>query len=69
MWQPKVTGSIEIDRPVAEVFDFVADQRNEPLYNPDMVSSQKLTDGPIDVGTRFGRRAGASPTRSAWSSS
>ena len=54
MWQPKVTGSIEIDRPVAEVFDFVADQRNEPLYNPDMVSSQKLTDGPIDVGTRFG---------------
>jgi hypothetical protein len=40
-------------RPVEEVFDFVADQRNEPRYNPDMVRSEKLTEGPIDVGTRF----------------
>lgn len=53
MWQPKVCGSIEINRSVEEVFDLVADQRNEPVYNPDMVSSQKLTDGPVGVGTRF----------------
>ena len=49
----RVVGSIEIQRPVQEVFDFVADQRNEPLYNPDMVTSEKTTDGPIGVGTRF----------------
>lgn len=53
MWHAAVTGSIEIDRPVEEVFDLVADQRYEPLYNPDMTSSEKLTDGPIGVGTRF----------------
>jgi uncharacterized protein YndB with AHSA1/START domain len=53
MSQPQITGSIEIGRPVEEVFDLVADQRNEPLYNPDMLSSEKVTDGPIDVGTRF----------------
>jgi uncharacterized protein YndB with AHSA1/START domain len=54
MWGSQVTGSIEIDRPVEEVFDLVADERNEPLYNLDMISSEKLTDGPIGVGTRFG---------------
>lgn len=48
-----VLGSIDIDRPVDEVFDFVADQRNEPSYNPRMTSSEKLTDGPIGAGTRF----------------
>jgi len=35
------------------VFDMVADQRNEPSYNPVMTYSEKLTDGPIDVGTQF----------------
>ena len=30
----RVRGSIEIHRPVEEVFDFVADQRNEVDYNP-----------------------------------
>lgn len=49
-----VKGDIEIDRPVEEVFDFACDERNEPLYNPTMTSSAKLTTGPIGVGTRFG---------------
>jgi hypothetical protein len=35
------------------VFDAVADERNEPKYNPAMISSEKLTDGPIGRGTRF----------------
>jgi uncharacterized membrane protein len=48
-----ISGSIEIDRPVEEVFDFVADERNEPNYNPDLLRSSKITDGPITVGTRF----------------
>ena len=49
----RVHREIVIERPVAEVFDFVADQRNEPAYNPAMVGVEKLTDGPIGAGTRF----------------
>ncbi|HET9646794.1 MAG TPA: nitroreductase/quinone reductase family protein [Microlunatus sp.] len=49
----RIRGSLDIARPVAEVFDTVADQRNEPRYNPRMTASTKLTDGPIGVGTRF----------------
>ncbi|WP_448809698.1 SRPBCC family protein [Agromyces bauzanensis] len=49
----RVRGSIEIARPVEEVFDFVADQRNEVLYNPQMTHCTKVTEGRIGVGTRF----------------
>ena len=48
-----IRGSIEIDRPVEEVFVTVADQRNELHYNPKMTRSVKVTDGPIGVGTVF----------------
>ena len=47
------TGQITIDRPVEVVFDTVADERNEPAYNPAMLASEKLTDGPVGAGTRF----------------
>ena len=50
---PEIAGDIIIDRPVEEVFDFVVDERNEPLYNPELLRSEKLTDGPIGVGTKF----------------
>ena len=46
-----VSGEILINRPVEQVFDFVADQRNEPIYNPRMLRSEKITEGPIRVGT------------------
>jgi uncharacterized membrane protein len=49
----RVSGEILIERPVEQVFDFVADQRNEPIFNPRMLQSEKITDGPIGVGTRF----------------
>jgi hypothetical protein len=48
-----ITGSIEIGCPVDQVFDFVADERNEPKYNPELLRSTKLTSGPIAVGTQF----------------
>ena len=48
-----VTGEIFIDRPPEAVFDYVADERNEPSYNPRMLSSELLTDGPIGTGSRF----------------
>ena len=48
-----VEGEIVIHRPVEEVFDFVADERNEPHYNPRMLRAEKITDGPVGPGTRF----------------
>ena len=47
----KIQGSTVIARPVEDVFDFVADERNEPRYNPHMVRVDKMTPGPIANGT------------------
>lgn len=49
----RVEGEIVINRPMQEVFDFVADERNEPRYNPKMRHAEKISDEPIGVGTRF----------------
>jgi uncharacterized protein YndB with AHSA1/START domain len=49
----RIEGQIVIDRPVEKVFDFVADQRNEPRYNPDMIRAEKTSAGPVGLGTRF----------------
>ena len=49
----EVQGEILIDRRPEDVFDFVADEENEPQYNPQMRSAKKLTEGPIGVGTSF----------------
>lgn len=49
----RVEGDIAIDRPLEEVFDFVADESNEPKYNPRMTRADKITSGPIGVGTQF----------------
>lgn len=49
----KVSGDIVIGRPLEEVFDFATDERNEPRYNPDLLTSEKTTDGAIGVGTQF----------------
>ena len=49
MFGPDIEGEILIARPVGEVFDFVADERNEPLYNPQLTAAKKITAGPLDV--------------------
>lgn len=49
----RVAGEITINRPVDEVFDFVADERNEPRYNARMLRAEQISEGPIGVGTRF----------------
>ncbi len=60
----KIEGEILIGRPVDVVFDYVADQSNEPQYNPQMVRADKITPGPVGKGTRF-RSAVASRGRTA----
>jgi hypothetical protein len=49
----EIAGEIMITRPVEVVFDYVADQSNEPDYNPRMVRAEKITAGPVAKGTRF----------------
>ena len=48
-----IEGEIVINRPVEEVFDVVADERNEPHYNPRLLWVEKISSGPIGRGTRF----------------
>ena len=48
-----IEGSIVIDRPVEVVFDYVADECNEPSYNAHMRLAEKISDGPIGVGTQY----------------
>jgi len=52
-----IQGETVIGRPIDEVFDFVADERNEPTYNPRMVRAEQVTEGPIGKGTRFAAAA------------
>lgn len=59
-----VEGSIVIERPVEEVFDFVADERNEPRYNRRMRRADLLSAGGIGAGSRF-RAEMAGPRRTA----
>jgi len=49
----KVHGQIFIARPREAVFDFVADERNEPSYNPRMTRMVMTTPEPIHEGSRF----------------
>jgi len=55
----EIKGEITIGRPVEVVFDYVADQTNEPRYNPNMVRAEKATAGPIGKGTRFRSAVGS----------
>ncbi|GAA2076463.1 SRPBCC family protein [Actinomadura alba] len=45
--------TIEIDRPIAEVFAFLADGENDPKFSPRVLRMAKSTDGPTAVGTVY----------------
>ncbi|MEZ0069640.1 uncharacterized protein YndB with AHSA1/START domain [Streptacidiphilus sp. MAP12-20] len=46
-------GTVEIDRPVEEVFAFLADGENDPKFSPRVLEMEKETDGPTSVGTVY----------------
>ena len=52
-----------IDRPVADVFHFIAHEhvRNHPRWDPD-IELEQMSDGPIGVGTIIKRRNSRSGT-------
>ena len=45
--------SVEVSRPVEEVFDYCTDIAHEPEWNPHNRHVEKLTSGPIREGTRY----------------
>jgi carbon monoxide dehydrogenase subunit G len=47
------SGSALVDRPIEEVFAFLADGTNDPKFSPRVQEIQKTTDGPVGVGTVF----------------
>ncbi|ANS27921.1 hypothetical protein R1CP_16165 [Rhodococcus opacus] len=49
----RITGEDLIDAAITEVFDTVADERNEPRYNPRIVRAEMLTHEPVGAGSRF----------------
>jgi uncharacterized protein YndB with AHSA1/START domain len=49
----RITGEVLIAAPIEEVFDLVADERNEPRYNPRIVRAEMQGDGPVGAGARF----------------
>ncbi|MFF0215481.1 SRPBCC family protein [Streptomyces vinaceus] len=45
--------TVEIDRPVGEVFAYLADGRNDPQFSPRVQEISKTPDAPTAVGTVF----------------
>jgi len=48
-----VTVATNVERPVDEVFAFVADMENEPRWHTDIVEAERLTEGEVGEGTNF----------------
>lgn len=44
---------VEVDRPVEEVFAYLADGRNDPQFSPRVLRIERVPDGPTAVGTIF----------------
>lgn len=49
----RIEGEVVIGAAPERVFDVVADERNEPRYNPRIVRAEKVSDGPVGLGSRF----------------
>jgi carbon monoxide dehydrogenase subunit G len=47
------SGSAVVNRPIEEVFDFLAAGTNDPKFSPRVQSIRKESDGPSGVGTVF----------------
>ncbi|WP_460072654.1 SRPBCC family protein [Streptomyces sp. YKOK-I1] len=45
--------TVEVDRPIAEVFAYLADGRNDPQFSPRVLRIDRTPDAPTSVGTIF----------------
>jgi carbon monoxide dehydrogenase subunit G len=46
-------GTAVVDRPIEQVFAFLADGTNDPKFSPRVLEIAKTTDGPVGVGTVY----------------
>ena len=56
-----IESSCRIERPPSVVFDAIADPRSELRWNPKVRVMEKLTEGPIGIGTTFRAKWTKSP--------
>jgi hypothetical protein len=47
------SGSAVVNRPIDEVFEYLAAGTNDPDFSPRVQEIRKTTDGPVGVGTLF----------------
>ncbi|AVZ71490.1 polyketide cyclase [Streptomyces lunaelactis] len=52
----KFEATVEIGRPVEEVFAFLANGENDPKFSPRVLEMKQTTDGPAAVGTVYRSR-------------
>ena len=45
--------AIHLDHPVERVFAFLADTRNLPAWQSDLIEIEQLTEGPLQAGTQI----------------
>ena len=50
------SASIPIARSVEDVFAYVTDVTNDPAWHTDILEAQKVTEGPVGVGTKWHAR-------------
>ena len=55
--------TVTIQRPAEEVFAFLADFENTPMWNYAIEETSKTSPGPVGVGTRY-RQTRSVPSRS-----
>ena len=47
------TNTVNIDRPITEVFTYLSDLEHTPEWNWAITETKKITPGPVSVGTRY----------------
>src|SRR5579864_6662617 len=57
-----VEAQVDIDRSPEEVFNYCSDHGHEPEWNPMMKRIERITGGPIGVGTRYSAQFAMGPT-------
>ncbi|HEV2686439.1 MAG TPA: SRPBCC family protein, partial [Actinomycetota bacterium] len=46
------SSSVEIEKPISEVYAFVTDCRNEPKWHSDSIEASQIGEGTLAVGTQ-----------------
>ena len=44
---------LDVDRPIAEVYDFIVNVEDAPKWQPAVLETTRITPGPLQVGSQF----------------